>query len=272
MARATRILKEQLRLVNLVLVVLDARIPASSRNPDLDTIIGTRQTILVLNKADLADRSDTQRWLDAMEKQGSKACALCATLPSTLKSLKRELAGTHRDLVSRRKEKSLAGTVLRVMVVGISNVGKSTLLNALCGGARARSGRRPGVTRGYQWVVMNENLQLQDTPGILPPKPESEHAAFGLALTGALKEEILPSDALAVRLLDYLEKKRALPFKPVDNGAPDLLEQLALSRGFLLPGGLPHRERAALTLLREFRVGKLGRFTLDPPPSPARNS
>lgn len=273
MAKTRRLMGESLKLVDIVVELIDARVPRSSRNPELDKWVRGKPRLVVVNKCDTADKTVTQKWLDWFAAKKIPAIAIdCKTkqgvkgfIPAVRKVLASELA--------RRREKGMSGKPLRMMIVGIPNVGKSSLINTLAGGKRARVEDRPGVTRGRQWVSLDNGVDLLDMPGVLWPKFEDPIVGEHLAFTGAVKDDVVDIEWLAMRLLyllnmDYHEllvQRYGLGEDSVEADGPGLLAQVAKRRGMLLPGGLPNLERAAVTVLDEFRGGKIGRISLESP-------
>ncbi|MBE3587459.1 MAG: ribosome biogenesis GTPase YlqF [Thermoanaerobacteraceae bacterium] len=271
MARARRLLRENLKLVDVVIELLDARIPASSRNPQIAEILGHMPRLVVLNKADLADDEVTLHWLKWFSSRGTPAIAVDSTTGKGLgevPSLVEELSKSKiQALVSRgRRPRSP-----RCMVVGIPNVGKSLFINALVGRRVTRTGNRPGVTRGQQWIRLARGVELLDTPGVLWPKFDDRQVALKLAATGAIKEEICDVEEVAVWLAGWLLEHCPGPLQEryrleqLPAGGHQLLELVASRRGQVGAGGVPDTGRAAIHLLKEFRAGKLGRVTLDEP-------
>ena len=271
MTKTRRQIEADLKQVDAVCEIVDARIPMSSRNPDIDAICGNKPRMIVLNRMDLADPAATNRWKTYFEKKGMAVIATdCKT--------KRGISGFTPAARTACAEKLARDTAkgmnrpLRVMVVGIPNVGKSTLINQISGRKGAKAENRPGVTRGKQWVTVDAGLQLLDTPGILWPKFEDPEVGMMLAFTGAVKEGVIDVEELACRLLELL-----LSFYPqtladrykveAPQGTPgyELLEMAGKNRGYLLSRGEIHTERMAKVLLDEFRSGKLGKFTLEQP-------
>ena len=280
MAKTRRMIAEQLKNVDAVCEILDARIPRSSRNPDVDGLTAGKPRLVVLNRADQADREATKAWTAHFKEKSysvletdSKSGAGTARFSAAVREL---LA----DKLRAYAEKGQTGRVVRVMVLGIPNVGKSTFINKIAGRKTARAEDRPGVTRSKQWVPIDRGLELLDTPGILWPKLDDEATALHLAFTGAVKDEILDTETLGCHLMAYLaehypEALKAgykLPALPEREGEENdvafgyrLLEAAGRRRGFLIPGGEVDTERMAKILLDEFRSGKLGRFTLEAP-------
>ena len=272
MAKTRRVIAESLKLVDIVIEIADARVPQSSRNPDLAEIIGQKPRLLVLNKTDIADPAATSEWTRRLVSGGENVlCADCLS-GAGLQKLLPKLNGILEERLNRLKNKGLTGLAVRAMVVGIPNSGKSSLINRLAGHKSAKVEDRPGVTRSKQWISAGGKLELLDTPGILWPKFDDARIGLNLAFTGAIRDEIFDLEKTAEYLLIYLSNKYpdrlALRYKMTDivslNGA-ELLELLYKKRGFLLSGGVCDTERGAKILLDEFRGGKLGRITLELP-------
>lgn len=271
MAKAKRLAKENIKLVDVVIELVDARIPVSSRNPDVNGIAGQKPRLVVLNKSDLADPELTRHWKEIFSKAGFPAVAVDSVSGRGV----REVPGLVRQLA----ESKMAGLIssgrrpraARCMVLGIPNVGKSFFINKLVGRRVTKTGDKPGVTRGRQWIRVTGNIELMDTPGILWPKLENAEAAFRLAVTGAIKEEVFDLNAVAVKLLQWLaenhpEQVRERYKLEVLPGEPEkLLEAIGAKRGYYITGGVVDNLKSAQNILREFRDGKLGCFTLDEP-------
>lgn len=275
MAKTRRLMKESMRLVDIVVELTDARIPASSRNPEIDRLVGGKPRIILLNKCDSADEAMTKRWVSYYQEAGIPAIptdcrsgkGLGAFLPLVKKTLE--------QLLERRAAKGMGGQPIRMMIVGIPNVGKSSLINRLAGGRRAKVEDRPGVTRGRQWVALAGGFELLDMPGVLWPKFEDPEVGERLAFTGAVKDQVLDTELLSMRLLlllkarygKVLEERYHIPEHDLQNAdALGLLTLVGKKRGMLIAGGEVNTERAAITVLDEFRGGKLGRITLEAPP------
>ena len=271
MTKTRRQIEADLKQVDAVCEIVDARIPMSSRNPDIDAICGNKHRMIVLNRMDLADPAATSRWKAYFEKKGM---AVIATDCKTKRGISGFTPAARKACAEKLARDAAKGMnrPLRVMVVGIPNVGKSTLINQISGRKGAKAENRPGVTRGKQWVTVDAGLQLLDTPGILWPKFEDPEVGMMLAFTGAVKEGVIDVEELACRLLELL-----LSFYPqtlaerykveAPQGTPgyELLEMAGKNRGYLLSRGEIHTERMAKVLLDEFRSGKLGKFTLEQP-------
>lgn len=269
MTKTRRQIEADLKQVDAVCEIVDARIPMSSRNPDIDAICGNKPRMIVLNRMDLADPAATNRWKAYFEKKGMAVIATDCKTKRGISGFTPAARTACAEKLARDAAKGMSRP-LRVMVVGIPNVGKSTLINQISGRKGAKAENRPGVTRGKQWVTVDAGLQLLDTPGILWPKFEDPEVGMMLAFTGAVKEGVIDVEELACRLLELL-----LSFYPqtladrykveAPQGTPgyELLEMAGKNRGYLLSRGEIHTERMAKVLLDEFRSGKLGKFTLE---------
>lgn len=268
MAKGKKLLLEQLKLVDTVIEVLDARIPTSSANPDLHKLIGNKPRIVILNKEDLADPGCTKEWINWFKNRGVTALAFDSTAHKGVVNLVNTVVEVSKNKVAR---KFLLPRAARAIVVGIPNVGKSTLINTLVRRKTAKTGNKPGVTKGKQWVRILPDLELLDTPGLLWPKFESPEVGFHLAATGAIKDQVFDLVEVAVWLLNKLktDHPNILPqkykFFSLDQSSADFLELFGQKRGLLQVGGSTDLEKSALALLNEFRNGKLGRITLEKP-------
>lgn len=272
MTKTRRMMEADLRLVDAVCEILDARIPRSSRNPDIDAICGNKPRMVILNRIDMADPDRTAAWAAWFKAQGMAVirtdCKNRKGITDFGPALRRLLA----EKLRRYAEKGMAGKPLKVMVVGIPNVGKSTFINQIAGRKGAKAENRPGVTRGKQWVTVDQGLLLLDTPGILWPKFEDPEVGLRLAFTGAVKDDILDVETLSARLMrqlwqEYpqaLRERYRIEAEPEATGF-ELMELAARKRGFLLPGNELDLERMAKVVLEEYRSCKLGRFTLETP-------
>ena len=270
MARAKRLLAEQLSRVDVVIELCDARIPRASRNPDLAELVKGKRRLLVLGKADLAEEAQTRAWLKYYRAQGLEAMSF-DSVRGRAKDVLARVERLSADLVERMAARGVKKTV-RVMIVGVPNVGKSTFTNRINGAAIAKTGDRPGVTRSNQWVRVTPYLELLDTPGLLWPKLENQADARALAFVGTINDQIMDQHMLAIRLLTWLmENKREdavgrFRLKETDAEGLALLEAVCRGRGWLLPGGVCDTDRGAAVVLDEFRAGKLGRVTLQRAP------
>ena len=271
MTKTRRQIEADLKQVDAVCEIVDARIPISSRNPDIDTICGSKPRIVVLNRMDLADPVATKTWVAYFKSRGM------AALPTDCKTRKGigEFQPAVRSVLKEKIDRNAARGMnrpLRVMIVGIPNVGKSTLINQISGRKGAKAENRPGVTRGKQWVTVESSLLLLDTPGILWPKFEDPEVGMMLAYTGAVKEGVIDIEELACRLIQLLHQRYPQALKDrygidTQENLPgyELLELAGRKRGYLVSGGEVNTERMAKVLLDEYRSGKLGRFTLEQP-------
>ena len=272
MARTRRKLKECFPLVDAVVEIIDARIPVSSRNPELDSLTEEKPRIVVLNKADMADEAATRRWVAHFRRSGAAALALDCKSGQGINGFVPLLRETLRDKLEAWKAKGMANRPIRAMVVGIPNAGKSSFINRMARGGKAKVEDRPGVTRGNQWYVLESGTQLLDTPGVLWPKFEDQQVARHLAYTGAIRDQVLDCEELACGLLallrrDYgalLAARYKLPEELPEDGW-ELLCAVGRKRGMLISGGEVDTERAATTVLDEYRGGKIGRITLEWP-------
>lgn len=272
MTRARRKMEEDLRLVDLLAEVVDARIPRSSRNPDIDVMAGDRPRLIILNRVDQADPAMTAQWLVWFKKQGWGVLETDAKQGKGVSQFPAAARAALKDKLQSWRAKGQVGRPIRVMVAGIPNVGKSTFINKLAGRKSAKVGDRPGVTRGKQWVTIDRGLELLDTPGILWPKFEDHITGLHLAFTGAVRDEVIETEELACALLELLQSRypRALEERyklaQVSGQSPwELLEQCARKRGMLLSGGVLDTQRMSAVLLDELRGGKLGRLTFEVP-------
>ena len=271
MAKTRRIIQSNLSLVDGVVEILDARIPESSRNPEMDRLVKGKPRMFVLNKADMADDNATVKWLNYYKSKGFTAikisCKSGNGLKNFLPAVKEQMLS---ELMTRRREKGIENAPLRLMRVGIPNAGKSTFINRMAKSKKAKAEDRPGVTRTKQWVKLGDNVEMLDMPGVLWPKFEDQSAARKLAFTGAVKDDILDIEALASLLLENLAVNypdSLMERYKIDSEGTgfELLEKLGRKRGMLISGGEVNTERAAITLLDEFRSGKLGNITLELP-------
>jgi len=265
MKKTKEMLKENIRLVNVVIELLDARVPLSSQNPELKDLLGNKNRVIVLNKYDLAEERHTASWIDFFKGQGYSVVAANSAKGYGIRQLKAILRNF--KVPAHKGERPV-----RAMVAGIPNVGKSSLINAMAGKSVAKIGGIPGVTRGKQWIKILPGIELLDTPGILWPKIESSEMGFHLAVTGAIKYEILNTEELVYKLLEIVisEKPQSLrnryKLDELPRGAGDLLRDIGRKRGYLLPGGEIDNLKTSEVVLKEFREGLLGRFTLEVPP------
>ena len=270
MTKAKRMMQENIKLIDLIIELVDARIPMSSRNPDIDELGKGKSRIILLNKSDLADAGQNQEWESFFKEKGYFVQQLNAKTGAGIKNIQALVQESCKEKIERDRKRGIINRPVRAMVVGIPNVGKSTFINSFAGKACAKTGNKPGVTKGKQWIRLNKNLELLDTPGILWPKFEDQKIGERLALIGSINDEILHVDELAVALirnlknsyLDLLEKRYDIT---IDEDAYDTLKKIAIARKCLQKGELPDVDRASSMLLEDFRSGKLGRITLERP-------
>lgn len=279
MKKTERLIKKNLPLIDVVVELIDARIPQSSRNPVLSDIIGNKPRVILLNKSDMADPTATARWIEYFKAQGIPAMATDCKSGKNIKNFQNFVKQPIQELLERRSAKGMIGRIVRVMVVGVPNVGKSTFINKVAGAKRAKVEDRPGVTRGKQWVHIENDVDLLDMPGVLWPKFEDPQVGVHLAFTGAIKDDVIDSEYLAMQLLENLADnypERIMErFKlegTKDMEAFERLEAVGRKRGMLISGGEIDAERAAAVVLDEYRGGKLGKITWELPPEPEGNS
>ncbi len=272
MAKTRRMIAKSLPLVDAAAELLDARLPMSSRNPELRSLTGKKPRLIILNKADMADPAVTQQWMQYYKKQGFAVITADSKSGKGVKQFAPALRELLKDQLAKYAAKGMKGRPIRVMILGIPNVGKSSLINRLAGGKRAKAEDRAGVTRTQQWIKTADGVELLDTPGVLWPKLDDQDVAVRLAMTGAVRDDILDKEALAARLMTLLHTEYPQALEQRYKIPPELeaegfayLELMAKNRGMLLSGGVPNTERAAITLLDEFRGTKLGRISLEKP-------
>lgn len=282
MAKTRRIMQSNLKLVDVVVELTDARIPYSSRNPEMDRLVGSKPRLLLLNKADSADETVTSMWLDYYKRKGVTAIATDCRSGKNVNKFNTVLRELMKDKLAQWEAHGMTGRPIRLMIVGIPNVGKSSFINRLAGAKRTKVEDRPGVTRGKQWVSLEDDLELLDMPGVLWPKFEDKRVGEMLAFTGAVKDDIMDMEYLACRFLEYMNaeyrelitERYGITTDDIPENSDDtmgcvqgyeILERIGKKRGFLVSGGEINTERAAITVLDEFRSGKLGRLSLEKP-------
>ena len=272
MAKTRRLIKESLPFVDLVTEIVDARIPMSSSNPELKEMIGNKPRIVLLNKCDVADEKATAKWVEYYKNNGMYAIPVDCRSGKGLNAYLPLVREVLKDKIQRNTEKGMVGKPLRVMVVGIPNTGKSSFINKMAGRNRAKVADKPGVTRSNSWFAVGNGVELLDTPGVLWPKFEDKAVGDKLAFIGSVKDEILDSEVLAMRLINVLkngycdrisERFKITGFE--DKEDYEILEMIGRKRGMLISGGEIDTERASIMLLDEYRGGKLGRLTLELP-------
>ena len=271
MKKTERQIEEDIKLVDIVYELVDARIPLSSKNPDIERMIRNKPRIMLLNKSDLADTEATNKWIDFFKTEHTAVLPICSQSGEGLKKIQSVSEQMLADKIARQKEKGMVGKGIKALVVGVPNVGKSSFINKICGRNSAKTGDRPGVTKGKQWITVNSALQLLDTPGILWPKFEDENIAFSLAFTGAIRDEIIDVEELGVKLCSLLSEhypaslKERYKLTHLNEDPYELLQDIGRKRGCVISGGEIDTRKAAILLLDEFRGGKLGRITLELP-------
>lgn len=271
MKKTKDLVRNNLKLVDVVIELLDARIPFSSRNPDIDKFVGTKPRVVVLNKSDMADPNKLNQWVDYYKKRGIKAIPVDTLKGKGVNDIIQECKNETKELMENLVRKGRIERPIRIMIVGVPNVGKSSLINKLTGRKSTQTGDKPGVTKGKQWVRLKGNLELLDTPGILWPKFEDEDVALKLAFSRAIKDEVLDVDTLGLKLIEKLmeiePEKLKTRYKLEELGETPLetMEMIGRKRGFLFSKNELDYTRIATTVLNEFREGKLGRISLETP-------
>lgn len=270
MTKAVRMMKEEIQLVDLVVELLDARAPLSSRNPDIDDLGKNKFRLVILNKSDLSDKRANEQWKKYFEDKGIAVILLDARNRGAVKKVENAVKDVCKEKIERDLKRGIKNRPIRAMVCGIPNVGKSTFINSFVGKTTAKTGNKPGVTKGKQWIRLSQSIELLDTPGILWPKFEDQQVGVRLAMLGSINDEIIDRQDLATRLIEYLKEsyKGVLAERyGVDESLDkyQLLEAIAVSRKALKKGDEPDTEKAAFLLLDDFRSAKIGMITLERP-------
>ena len=270
MTKAKRQMQEDIKLVDLVIELVDARIPVSSRNPDIDTLGKGKARLILLNKSDLADERKNEGWTEFFKKKGYYVVRMDARNKGSMKQVSAIIAEACKEKTERDLRRGIKNRPVRAMVVGIPNVGKSTFINTFAGKACAKTGNKPGVTKGKQWIRLNKNVELLDTPGILWPKFEDQSVGLRLALIGSIKDDILNIDELSLELIQILREEYPGVLKErygmeEEGTQAEMLEKIALNRGCIKKGNEVDYAKAAALVLDEFRTGKLGKISLEKP-------
>lgn len=270
MTKAKRMMQENIKLVDVIIELIDARVPISSRNPDMDNITRNKPRIIVLNKIDLADRNKTEEFIKWYENQGASVVLVNSKNGKGINQVISKTYELCKEKIERNKKRGLINKPVRAMVAGIPNVGKSTFINKLVGKASAKTGNRPGVTKGKQWIKLKKDMELLDTPGILWPKFEDEQVGINLALIGSIKDDILNIEELALILIEFLKdgyKEQLVnryKLADIENSTPvDILENIGKNRNLIKAGNEIDLSKAAIILMDEFRNGILGKITLE---------
>lgn len=265
MKKTREMIQSNLKLVDIIIEILDARIPNSSKNPIINEITANKKRIILLNKADLADKRETSEWIRLFEKEGYKAIEIDALNGRGIDKLYKIL----NEFQAERDEEKRNSRPLRIMILGVPNVGKSSLINRLSGRKSTKTGNKPGITKGKQWITLENGMQLLDTPGILWPKFEEPEVGLNLAFAGSIKDEILEIQDIGLELIGFLadnypeEFMNRYKLSGLSDDKLANMEALALKRGFILPGKRIDYERTARTVIDEFRAGKIGKITLE---------
>jgi len=271
MKKTQREIKENLKLVDAVIEIRDARIPKSSANPDIEKLLEGKPRIILLNKSDLTDSSVTKEWIKYLTKEDVRVLEVNSLRNDGLKNIKPMLLSLLKEKHDRLKSKGMVNITTRAMVVGIPNVGKSTFINKMAGNSIAKTGDKPGVTKSKQWLKTGIGIELLDTPGVLWPRFEDDETALNLAFTGAIKDEIMDIQDLALKLVERLQKNYSVKLKEryklteISEDPSELLDAIAKKRGSIISGGQIDYHRIAVILLDEFRGGKLGKVSLERP-------
>ncbi|MBR1691648.1 MAG: ribosome biogenesis GTPase YlqF [Lachnospiraceae bacterium] len=269
MTKAKRMMQENIKLIDLVIELVDARIPLSSRNPDIDELGKGKARLIILNKADLADERQNKLWTGYFQQKGFFVVAMNARTKEGMKAIQSVVAEACKEKIERDRKKGILNRPVRAMVVGIPNVGKSTFINSYAGKACAKTGNKPGVTKGKQWIRLSKGLELLDTPGILWPKFEDQKVGLKLALIGSMNDEILNVEELAVSLIDFLMKHYEgtleRRYQVDEEDKLKVLEEIAVNRKCFMKGEQLDLRKASNLLIDDFRSGRLGRITLESP-------
>lgn len=270
MTKAKRMMQEDIKFNDIVIELIDARIPMSSRNPDIDDLAKNKYRLILLNKSDLADERVTVKWVEFFEKQGIKVIKLDSRQRSGMKSVNNAILEVCKEKIERDRKRGIINRPVRAMIVGIPNVGKSTFINSFAGKACAKTGNKPGVTKGKQWIRLNKTVELLDTPGILWPKFDNEKIANDLAFIGSINDQILNLTELSLKFIESVKNDYAGIFtsrydiEEKDDGVT-MLGDIAIARGCLKKGGEPDYDKVAALIFDDFRSGKLGKISIEKP-------
>lgn len=270
MTKARRMMQENIKLIDLVIELVDARIPVSSRNPDIDELGKNKARLILLNKSDLAEERCNDAWMEYFKKKGYSVVKVNSKKGGGIKSIHGVIQEACKEKIERDRKRGILNRPVRAMVVGIPNVGKSTFINALAGKACAKTGNKPGVTKGKQWIRLNKNVELLDTPGILWPRFEDQAVGLKLAFIGSIKDEILQTEELAAELVKFMNENYPGVLENKYNVEEDedpygMIAKIAESRHCLVRGNELDTEKASVLLMDDFRNGRLGRLTLEYP-------
>ena len=270
MTKAKRQMQEDIKLIDLIIELVDARVPLSSRNPDIDELGKNKARMILLNKADLADERQNRAWMEYFKEKGIYAVSIDSRNKGSMKAVSAAITEACKEKTERDRRRGIKNRPVRAMVAGIPNVGKSTFINTFAGKACAKTGNKPGVTKGKQWIKINKNVELLDTPGILWPKFEDQAVGLRLALIGSIKEEILNTTEMAMEFIGFLKKSYSgvlVERYSVDESKENLeiLEEIARIRGCLMKGNQTDIDKAGRLLLEDFRSLRLGKLSLEVP-------
>mgnify|MGYP003029594026 FL=1 len=270
MTKARRMMEENIKLIDLVIEVVDARIPMSSRNPDIDNLAKNKARLILLNKSDLSDERLNQQWIDYFAQKGVLRLKLNSRSGAGIKQMNSAIERACHEKIERDKKKGIMNRPVRAMVVGIPNVGKSTFINAYAGRACAKTGNKPGVTKGKQWIKLSKTVELLDTPGILWPKFDSEIVGRNLALIGSMNDEVINIEDLAFEAVTFLKNNYSGNLSErygvdEDEETLEIMDAIAAKRGCLKRGAMTDYEKLAGIILDDFRSGRIGRITLEKP-------
>lgn len=270
MTKAKRMMQEDIKFNDIVIELIDARIPMSSRNPDIDDLAKNKYRLILLNKSDLADERVTVKWVEFFEKQGIKVIKLDSRQRGGMKSVNNAILEVCKEKIERDRKRGIINRPVRAMIVGIPNVGKSTFINSFAGKACAKTGNKPGVTKGKQWIRLNKTVELLDTPGILWPKFDNEKIANDLAFIGSINDQILNLTELSLKFIESVKNDYAGIFTSrydIEETDDDvtMLGDIAIARGCIKKGGEPDYDKAAALIFDDFRSGKLGKITIEKP-------
>lgn len=270
MTKAKRAMQEDIKLIDVVIELVDARIPYSSKNPDIDTLAANKSRILLLNKCDMADPSTLQKWIQYYESKGYLALGITAKKKNELKQVNALIQKACQEKIERDRKRGILNRPVRAMIVGIPNVGKSTFINSYAGKACTKTGNKPGVTKGKQWIRINKQVELLDTPGILWPKFEDQTVGQHLAFIGSIKDELIQSVDLALDLIEFLTSaypgtlQQQYEIDETKDSA-DILKEVAVNRGCMKKGNELDYDKAAFMILDDFRNARMGRITIEKP-------
>lgn len=270
MTKARRMMQEDIKLIDLVIELIDARVPMSSRNPDIDELGRNKSRLILLNKSDLADARYNSLWMEYFKERGFLVQEINSRTGAGIKNIQPLVQEACKEKLERDRKRGIIGRPVRAMVVGIPNVGKSTFINSFAGKACAKTGNKPGVTKGKQWIRLNKNLELLDTPGILWPRFENQKVGERLAMIGSINDEILHTDELAMAVISYLQQQYPSLLQEryqinTNEDAYKTLEEICINRRCFQKGEVPDIARVSAMILDDFRSGKIGRITLEHP-------